>query len=73
MASWTPRSIEAAWLVFVGVIVAAAWGTVYGIARLGALGQIPRSVPGDIDSLLHEALDSLRLGWQASGSVGPHG
>ena len=52
---------------------AAAWGTVYGIARLGALDQIPRSVPGDIDSLLHEALDTLRLGWQASGSVGPHG
>ena len=52
---------------------AAAWGTVYGIARLGALGQIPRSVPGDIDSLLHEALDTLRLGWQASGSVGPDG
>jgi AcrR family transcriptional regulator len=51
---------------------AAAWGTVYGIARLGALDQIPRSVPGDIDSLLHEALDTLRLGWQASGSVGPH-
>ncbi len=49
---------------------AAAWGTVYGIARLGALDQIPRSVPGDIDSLLHEALDTLRLGWQASGSVG---
>ena len=43
-----------------------------GIARLGALGQIPRSVPGDIDSLLHEALDTLRLGWQASGSVEPH-
>ena len=51
---------------------AASWGTVYGIARLGALGQIPTSVPGDIDSLLHEALDTLRLGWQASGSVGPH-
>jgi AcrR family transcriptional regulator len=51
---------------------AAAWGTVYGIARLGALGQIPRSVPGDIDGLLHEALDTLRLGWQATGSDGPH-
>ena len=51
---------------------AAAWGTVYGIARLGALDQIPSSVPGDIDSLLHEALDTLRLGWQASGSAGPH-
>lgn len=54
---------------------AAAWGTVYGIARLGALGQIPRSVPGDIDSLLHEALDTLRLGWQASSFAvdGPDG
>jgi AcrR family transcriptional regulator len=51
---------------------AAAWGTVYGIARLGALDQIPRSVPGDIDGLLHEALDTLRLGWQTSGSVEPH-
>jgi AcrR family transcriptional regulator len=50
---------------------AATWGTVYGIARLGALDQIPSSVPGDIDSLLHEALDTLRLGWQASGSVEP--
>ncbi|MEJ7749430.1 MAG: hypothetical protein WKF56_09010 [Candidatus Limnocylindrales bacterium] len=35
--------------------------------RLGALGQIPGSVPGDIDRLLHEALDTLRRGWQASG------
>lgn len=49
---------------------AAAWGSVHGIARLGALGQIPSSVPGDIDNLLYEALDTLRLGWQASGSVG---
>lgn len=44
---------------------AATWGTVYGIARLGALNQIPSSVPGDVDSLLHEALDTLRMGWQA--------
>ncbi len=44
---------------------AATWGTVYGIARLGALNQIPRSVLGDIDGLLHEALDTLRMGWQA--------
>ncbi len=44
---------------------AATWGTVYGIARLGALNQIPRSVPGDIDGLLHEALDTLHVGWQA--------
>ena len=45
---------------------AAAWGTVYGIARLSALNQIPKSVPGSIDTLLHEALDTLRRGWQAS-------
>jgi hypothetical protein len=45
---------------------AATWGTVYGIARLAALDQIPTSVPGDIDGLLHEALETLRLGWQAS-------
>ena len=45
---------------------AAAWGTVYGIARLSALEQIPGSVPGSIDGLLHEALDTLRMGWQAS-------
>jgi AcrR family transcriptional regulator len=45
---------------------AAAWGTVYGIARLSALHQIPKSVPGSIDTLLHEALDTLRRGWLAS-------
>ena len=49
---------------------AAAWGTVYGIARLSALDQIPKSVPGSIDGLLHEALDTLRLGWQAAGAMG---
>ncbi|MCZ1071234.1 TetR/AcrR family transcriptional regulator [Rhodococcus sp. A5(2022)] len=44
---------------------AAAWGTVYGIARLAALHQIPASVPADRDALLHEALDMLHRGWQA--------
>ena len=42
---------------------AATWGTVYGIARLAALQQIPRSVPSESDRLIHQALDTLRLGW----------
>jgi AcrR family transcriptional regulator len=42
---------------------AATWGTVYGIARLAALQQIPRSVPSEFDRLIHQALDILRLGW----------
>jgi hypothetical protein len=41
----------------------AAWGTVYGIARLAAFQQIPRSVPSEFDGLIHQALDTLRLGW----------
>jgi len=49
---------------------AAAWGTVSGIARLGALGQIPKSVPGDHDELLHDALAILRQGWQSGTSPG---
>src|SRR6478672_278472 len=43
----------------------ASWGTVYGIARLGALRQIPDAVPGDGVELTHQALDALYLGWQA--------
>jgi AcrR family transcriptional regulator len=43
----------------------AAWGTVYGIARLSALHQIPDSVPTDIDGLIRTALDVLMAGWQA--------
>lgn len=43
---------------------AAAWGTVYGIARLSALHQIPACVPTDIDALIHTALDALMAGWQ---------
>jgi AcrR family transcriptional regulator len=42
---------------------AATWGTVYGLARLAALHQIPRSVPSEFDRLIHQALDTLRLGW----------
>ncbi len=42
---------------------AATWGTVYGIARLAAFQQIPRSVPSEFDRLIHQALDTLRLGW----------
>jgi len=43
---------------------AAAWGTVYGIARLSALHQIPTSVPTDIEVLIHTSLDALMAGWQ---------
>jgi len=43
---------------------AAAWGTVYGIARLATLGQIPASVPGDQRDLLHEAVEIMYEGWQ---------
>lgn len=43
---------------------AAVWGTVYGIARLTALGQIPASVPGDEGDLLREAVSTLYEGWQ---------
>jgi AcrR family transcriptional regulator len=43
---------------------AAAWGTVYGIARLAAFHQIPESVPADIEGLIHPAIDTLVSGWQ---------
>lgn len=42
----------------------AAWGTVYGIARLSAFHQIPEAVPTDIDGLIQTALDALVAGWQ---------
>jgi AcrR family transcriptional regulator len=45
---------------------AATWGTVYGIARLAAFQQIPKSVPSESDRLIHQALDTLRLGWARS-------
>lgn len=50
---------------------AVIWGTVYGIARLATLGQIPRSVPGDQRQLVHEALGTLYQGWQADGPAHP--
>jgi len=43
---------------------AATWGTVYGIARLGAFHQIPQSVPSDVDGLVRTTLDTLVTGWQ---------
>ena len=49
---------------------AASWGTIYGIARLAALGQIPKAVPGDLTELLHEAVDTLYHGWQADHRAG---
>jgi AcrR family transcriptional regulator len=42
---------------------AVAWGTVYGIARLANFQQIPASVPGPEDDLVHAALDWLCHGW----------
>lgn len=45
---------------------AVTWGTVYGIARLATLGQVPSSVPGDPDGLLHAAVDTLHEGWQSN-------
>lgn len=44
---------------------AATWGTVYGIARLSALRQIPASVPADQGELVRESVDTLYAGWQA--------
>jgi Tetracyclin repressor-like, C-terminal domain len=44
---------------------AAAWGIVYGLARLATLSQIPASVPGDLRELLHGAVDTMYEGWQA--------
>jgi AcrR family transcriptional regulator len=50
---------------------AATWGTVYGIARLATLEQIPKSVPSEFDRLIHQAIDTLRLGWAQGGAVRP--
>ena len=44
----------------------AAWGLVYGIARLDRLDQIPKSVPGDHREVIHEAVARLHEGWQAN-------
>jgi AcrR family transcriptional regulator len=50
---------------------AVTWGTVYGIARLATLDQIPRSVPGDQRQLAHEAIGMLYQGWQADDPAHP--
>jgi AcrR family transcriptional regulator len=50
---------------------AVTWGTVYGIARLATLGQIPRSVSGDQRQLAHEAIGTLYQGWQADDPAHP--
>lgn len=42
----------------------ATWGTVYGIARLATLHQIPAAVPGDQRDLIREAVETLCDGWQ---------
>jgi AcrR family transcriptional regulator len=47
----------------------AVWGTVYGMARLQALHQIPASVPGDPMALVHEAVEALLQGWWAGPPV----
>jgi AcrR family transcriptional regulator len=46
---------------------ATVWGTVYGIARLGAFTQVPDSVPADVDDLVRAALDALVAGWRTAG------
>ncbi len=43
---------------------ATAWGTVYGIARLNAAGKIPPTVPANRSQLLHDAIETMRQGWQ---------
>lgn len=49
---------------------ASAWGTVYGIARLSAMQQIPPAVPAPPRELLHEAVDTLYDGWRRDGPDG---
>jgi AcrR family transcriptional regulator len=43
-----------------------AWGVVYGVSRLAALGQVPASVPGDAGEHIDLALDALYAGWHAT-------
>jgi AcrR family transcriptional regulator len=43
---------------------AAAWGMVYGIARLNAAGKIPAVVPADRARLLHDAVEVMVDGWR---------
>jgi AcrR family transcriptional regulator len=52
---------------------AATWGMVYGIARLDAVRQLPASVPGDRQVLIHEAVDTIYRGWRADPESQPDG
>ena len=47
------------------------WATVYGISRLSAFEQIPRSVPASADELIHQAIDQLIAGWHQNREIPP--
>ena len=47
------------------------WATVYGISRLSAFDQIPRSVPASADELIHQAIDQLIAGWHQNSEIPP--
>ncbi len=42
---------------------ATTWATVYGIARLGAMNQIPAPSLPATEQLRHDALSTLHHGW----------
>ena len=50
---------------------AVTWATVYGISRLSAFEQIPRSVPASADDLIHQAIDQLVAGWHQNSGLPP--
>jgi len=50
---------------------AVTWATVYGISRLSAFEQIPRSVPASADDLIHQAIDQLVAGWHQNSGTPP--
>ena len=50
---------------------AVTWATVYGISRLSAFEQIPRSVPASADELIHQAIDQLIAGWHQNREIPP--
>jgi AcrR family transcriptional regulator len=41
----------------------ALWATIYGVSRLAAANQIPTSVPGPSDAIIHDTLDLLLDSW----------
>jgi AcrR family transcriptional regulator len=44
----------------------ALWATIYGVSRLAAANQIPASVPGPSDDIIHDTLDLLLDSWSGS-------